>query len=79
METSYIILTILAVIVVAIFIFALMKGVIRMILLALAVSGSVAAWMFLQKNGFTYLAFITDSPKPWMSSPTACAGSVTTI
>ena len=50
METSHIILTILGVIVLAIFLFALLKGVIRMILLAVAVSGSVAAWMFLQKK-----------------------------
>ena len=66
METSHIILTVLGVIFAAIFIFALIKGVIRMILLALAISGAIAAWMFLQKNGFTYVAFITDSPEPWM-------------
>lgn len=66
MEPSHIILTVLAIIAVAIIIFALIKGVIKMILLALAVSGAVASWMFLQKNGFTYLAFVTDSPEPWM-------------
>ena len=55
METSHIILTVLAIIAVAIFLFALMKGVIKMVLLALAVSGAVASWMFLQKNGFTYV------------------------
>ncbi len=66
METSPVILTVLGILVAGIFIFALIKGVIRMILLALAVSGSVAAWMFLQKNGFTYVSFITDSPEPWM-------------
>lgn len=76
METSHIILTILAVVVLAIFIFSLMKGVIRMILLALAVSGSVAAWMFLQKNGFTYVAFMTDSPKPWMVQALAWGSSI---
>ena len=46
--------------------FSLLKGVIRMILLAIAISGAVAVWMFLQKNGFTYIEFVTDSPKPWM-------------
>ena len=76
METSHIILTILAVIAVAIFLFALVKGVIRMILLAIAVSGSVASWMFLQKNGFTYLAFITDSPQHWMVQALAWGAAV---
>lgn len=66
METSHIILTVLAIIAVAIFLFALMKGVIKMVLLALAVSGAVASWMFLQKNGFTYVAFFTDTPQQWM-------------
>ncbi len=66
METSHIILTILGVIVGAILIFSLIKGFLKMILLAVAVSGAVAAWMFLQKNGYTYVAFVTDSPQPWM-------------
>lgn len=66
MESSHAILTILGVIAGAILIFALMKGVIKMLLLAIAVSGSVAAWMFLQKNGYTYVEFMTDTPQPWM-------------
>lgn len=66
MEKSHIILTVIAAIAVAIFMFSLLKGVIRMILLAIAISGAVALWMFLQKNGFTYIEFVTDSPKPWM-------------
>lgn len=66
METSHIILTILGIIVGAILIFSLIKGFLKMILLAVAVSGAVAAWMFLQKNGYTYVAFLTDSPQPWM-------------
>ena len=66
MEKSHIILTVIAAIAVAIFMFSLLKGVIRMILLAIAISGAVAVWMFLQKNGFTYIEFVTDSPKPWM-------------
>lgn len=66
METTHIILTILGIITGAIFIFSLLKGVIKMILLAVAISGAVAAWMFLQKNGYTYVEFMTDSPQPWM-------------
>lgn len=76
MENSHIILTVLGIIVVSILIFALIKGVIRMILLAVAVSSAVAAWMFLQKNGFTYVAFVTDSPEPWMVQALAWGASV---
>lgn len=76
MEPSHIILTVLAVIIIAIFLFALIKGVIKMVLLAIAVSTAVAAWMFLQKNGFTYIAFLTDSPEPWMVQTLAWAAAI---
>ena len=66
METSHIILTVLSIIAIAILIFALVKGIIKMILLAAAVSAAVASWIFLQKNGDTYVAFFTDTPQPWM-------------
>ena len=66
METSHIILTVLGVIVGAILLFALLKGVLKMLLLAIAVSSAIAAWMFLQKNGYTYVEFMTDTPQPWM-------------
>lgn len=76
METSHIILTILGIIIAAILIFSLIKGFIKMILLAIAVTSSVAAWMFLQKNGFTYIAFITDSPQPWMVQSLAWGAAI---
>lgn len=76
MDSTHIILTILAVLVVAILVFALIKGVIRMILLAVAVSSAVASWMFLQKNGFTYVAFVTDSPQQWMVQALAWSVSI---
>ena len=76
MEPSHIILTVLGVIAAGIFIFALIKGVIKMILLAVAVSSAVAIWMFLQKNGFTYVAFLTDSPEPWMVQALAWGAAI---
>ena len=76
MDNTHIILTILAILAVAILVFALIKGVIRMILLAVAVSSAVAAWMFLQKNGFTYVAFVTDTPQPWMVQALAWSVSI---
>ena len=76
METSHIILTVLGVIVGAILLFALLKGVIKMLLLAIAVSSAIAAWMFLQKNGYTYVEFMTDTPQPWMVQALAWGAAV---
>ena len=56
----------LGAILLAILFFIIFKGVIKMIVLATAVICAVAAWIFLQRNGFTYLAFVTDTPQPWM-------------
>ena len=63
---NHALLLVLGVILLSILFFVIFKGVIRMIVLASAVICAVAAWMFLQRNGFTYLAFITDAPQPWM-------------
>lgn len=60
------ILIALAVLLLFIVIFSLLKGVIRMILLAIAVIGSIAVWIFLQNKGFTLLALVTDTPRHWM-------------
>lgn len=66
MESSPTVLYIIGAILVVLLLFTLLKGVIKMLVLAVAVSSAVGAWMFLQKNGFTYLEFVTDSPQPWM-------------
>lgn len=63
---NHALLIVLGVILLSILFFVIFKGVIRMIVLATAVICAVAAWMFLQRNGFTYLAFVTDTPQPWM-------------
>ena len=76
MDTSDILLTVLGVLIAAIIIFAIFKGIIKMILLAATVISSVAAWIFLQKNGFTYLAFITDTPAPWMVQALAWGAAI---
>lgn len=59
-------LIILGIIVAAILCFTIFKGAIKMIVLAAAIICAVSVWIFLQRNGFTYLAFVTDSPQPWM-------------
>lgn len=66
MESSPLVLYIIGGIIVSILLFMLLKGVLKMMVLAIAVSTAAAAWVFLQRNGFTYLEFVTDSPQPWM-------------
>ncbi len=60
------ILLALAVLIIFTIIFSVLKGVIRMILLSIAVIGSIGVWIFLQNKGFTLLALLTDSPQNWM-------------
>lgn len=66
METSQTVVIVLCAILVAIVLFSLLKGVIKMLLLAIAAISAIAVWIFIQRSGFTFLAFITGNPKPWM-------------
>ncbi len=66
MDDSNTMLTVLAVLVAAILFFIIFKGLIRMILLALAVISAIAVWIVIQRNGFTFVSFMTNSPQPWM-------------
>lgn len=66
MESSHTVLIVLAVILGVIILFSLLKGVIKMLLLALAAICAIAAWIFIQRNGFTFLSFIIPHPQPWM-------------
>ncbi len=66
MDASNTMLTIIGVVVAAIICFILFRGVIRMILLALAVISAIAVWILIQRNGSTFLSFMTNSPRPWM-------------
>ena len=65
------ILLVLSVILLFIVIFSLLKGVIRVILLSIAVIGGIVVWLFIQNKGFTLLEQITDTPQPWMVQVTA--------
>lgn len=71
MDSSHILISVLGTILLAILLFTLFKGVIRMLLLAVAVIGAIAVWMLIQRNGFTFLSFVVTSPRPWMVQ--ACA------
>lgn len=64
------------IIVIAIALFMLLKGVIKMMVLAAALIAAAGWWVMTQRMGFTYLEFITDSPKPWMVQVAAWGGAV---
>ncbi len=66
MDASNAVLTVLAVFVAAILFFIIFKGLIRMILLALAIISAIGVWILIQRNGFTFVSFMTGSPQPWM-------------
>ena len=74
MESSSTVIIVLGIILAAIVLFSLLKGVIKMILLAIAAITAIAAWIFIQRNGFTFLSLITNTPQPWMVQ--LCAWSV---
>ena len=76
MESSSSILIVLGIILAAIVLFSLLKGVIKMILLAIAIISSIAVWIFIHRNGFTFLSVITNNPRPWMVQVVAWAASI---
>ena len=64
-SSPWIVLALVGVIVVFI-LFSLFKGVIKLLLFLVAAVSAIASWIFLQKNGFTFLSFVTNNPQPWM-------------
>ena len=59
-------------------VFSIIKGLVRMILLAVAICCAIVTWMFVQSQGFTLLSFLTSTPQPWMVQALAwvAAGAV---
>ena len=76
LSTSSTIIIVMIGILAAIVIFSLLKGVIKMLLLAIAAVTAIAAWIFIQKNGFTLLALLTSSPQPWMVQALAWVAAI---
>lgn len=79
MEPTQLALIVLGCIVAAIIFFSVLKGVIRMLLLAVAIIGAIVVWMFIQRSGFTFLSFITANPQPWMVQTAAWVLAVFTF
>lgn len=66
LDPQNIVLIALGIISLFIVFFSVFKGVIRMLLLSIAVIGGITVWIFLQNKGFVFLSFLTDTPRPWM-------------
>ncbi len=60
----------------AILVFSMLKGVIKMLLLAIAAISAIATWIFIQKNGFTLISLCINSPQPWMVQTLAWLATV---
>ena len=66
MENSTIVICIIAALIVLLLSFTLLKGVVRMLILAIAVIAAVATWMFMQRSGFTLFSMVGISPPTWL-------------
>lgn len=66
METNTIIYIIAAVVLVGFIVLAMCKGIIKMLLFGVGILASVGTYYWMTKHGYTYLAFITSDPRPWM-------------
>lgn len=55
---------------------ASLKGVVKLLLFAAAVIGSILTYYWVQKYGFSCLSFVTDQPREWMVTTLAILGAV---
>lgn len=76
MPTSTTLYLVIGVLLAAFILFTMLKGVIKMALFGAAVLGGIFMWLLLERNGFTYLAFLTDTPRPWMVEALAWTGGI---
>lgn len=76
MPTSTTLYLAIGVLLAAFILFTMLKGVIKMALFGAAVLGGILMWLLLERNGFTYLAFLTDTPRPWMVEALAWTGGI---
>lgn len=76
MDSNHWILIIIFFLVIGGILFCLLRGVVKMVLFFLSIIGGAVTYYVLQKYGFNYLAFITDSPSEWMVTAIAVLGAV---
>lgn len=76
MFTAVSVYVIIGVVLAAFLSLTLLKGMIKMVLFAAAVVGGVLVWVLLDKNGFSYLSFVTPDPQPWMVTALKWVGSL---
>ena len=57
-------------------IYAALKGIVKILLLAAAIIGGILTYFWLQKHGFTYLSFFTASSDSWMVTTLSVVGAL---
>ncbi len=66
MDISHITLLSLASILAIILLCTLFKGVIKVLIVVLAIISATATWLFLQRNGLSFVSLLINEPSPWM-------------
>lgn len=66
----------MGIILLAVIVFSIIKGLIKMVFLAIAIISAIGVWIFIQSKGFTLLAFVTSSPAPWMVQTLAWGSAI---
>lgn len=75
-DTSTTIYVIAGVILVGFLVFAVLKGIIKMVLFGASVLFSVLTYFWIAKNGYSYLAFVTSDPQRWMVTTLAWTAAI---
>lgn len=76
LDTSTTIYVVAGIVLVGFIILAMLKGIIKMLLFGAGVLGGVAAYYWMSKHGFSYLAFLTNDPKSWMITGLAWGSAI---
>ncbi len=77
MDSALVFYLILGCLLAGFIIYAVLKGLIKVVLFGSTVLAAVATYFWLAKYGFTYLSFITTNPQDWMVTVMAVLGAVT--
>ncbi|MEG0024332.1 MAG: hypothetical protein RR250_01095 [Akkermansia sp.] len=76
MDTSTTIYVVIGTVLAGFLIFAVLKGIIKMILFGASVLCAIVAYFWISKYGYSYLSFITSDPRSWMVTTLAWGSAI---
>ena len=76
MDASTSVYVIAGVILVGFLVFAVLKGIIKMVLFGASVLFAILTYFWISKNGYSYLAFVTSDPQSWMVTSLAWTAAI---